>query len=140
MLVKFGATAADAGEIISITMPAPAGSIAASAPAQQATGNSATITLPLDFGLGAQSVALNLGTFGSTSGITQFSGTNYQVSSQNQNGSPQGDYSSITIKPTGDVVINYDNGSNATIARIPLANFNNPDGLLAQDGQTFIAT
>lgn len=136
MLVKFGDTSATAGKIVSITAPTTPGTLAASV----ATGSSAVVTLPLSFGLGTQSVGLNLGTYGSANGVTQFSGTNYTLTSQSQNGSAQGEYSSVTIKPTGDVVINYDNGTNSTVARIPLVNFNNPDGLAAQDGQTFTAT
>lgn len=140
MLVTFGATPTNAGQIVSVAGPSSTGTIAATVPSTQATGTSATITLPLSFKLGTQSVGLNLGTFGSTSGLTQFAGTNYQVVSQSQNGSPQGNYSSVTIKPTGDVVVNYDNGTSNTVARIPLANFDNPDGLVQQNGQTFTAT
>ena len=136
MLVTFGDTAANAGKIVSITAPSTPGTIAASV----APGSSAVVTLPLSFGLGTQSVGLNLGDYGSANGVTQFSGTDYNLTSQSQNGSAQGEFSSVTIKPTGDVVINYDNGTNATVARIPLVNFNNPNGLAAHDGQTFTAT
>jgi flagellar hook protein FlgE len=138
MLVNFGVTAADAGTITGITQAAgdPAGTV----PAIQASGSPAQINLALDFGLGKQPVTLNLGQFGTPAGITQFSGTSYQVASQTQDGSAQGNYTSVTIKPTGDVVINYDNGATSTIARIPLVNFNNPDALQQQSGQAFTAT
>jgi flagellar hook protein FlgE len=104
------------------------------------TGPSATIPLTPAFGYGAQPIALNLGTFGTTAGITQFAGTDYTVASQIQNGQTQGNYSSVSIQTSGDVVINYDNGTNKTIARIPLATFNSPDSLQQQDGQAFTAT
>jgi len=140
MLVTFGSTAADAGTITGITAPGTAGGIAATVPATQATGGAATVTLPLNFGFGAQSVALNLGNFGSTNGMSQFAGTSYQITSQTQNGAAQGNFSNVTIKPTGDVVINYDNGSNRTVDHIPLVTFNNPDALQQQNGQAFTAT
>ena len=138
LLINFGTTAADAGTITGIAAAAtdPAGTV----PAAQATGGLAQINLGLDFGLGTQSVKLDLGQFGKASGLTQFSGTTYQVASQTQDGSAQGNYTSVTIRPTGDVVINYDNGASSTIARIPLVGFSNANALQQQDGQAFTAT
>jgi flagellar hook protein FlgE len=106
-----------------------------------ATSANATINLALNFGFAvAQPIALNLGRFGTTTGITQFAGTDYAVAAQTQDGSTQGNFSSVTIQPTGDVVINYDNGSTKTVNRIPLANFGSPDSLQQQNGQAFTAT
>jgi len=117
------------------------GNLATAAAALAAPANTpATIPLALDFGVGPQNISLNLGQFGTTSGITQFAGTGYAVASQTQNGSAQGNFSSVTIQPSGQVVINYDNGSSKTIARVPLANFGSPDSLQQQDGQAFSAT
>jgi flagellar hook protein FlgE len=144
LLVTFGDGAlAPAGTIMSI------GSVAApaidpnplgTAPAVQTTGSPATLSLALNFGLGAQPVALDLGQFGTTAGVTQFAGTGYAVAAQTQNGSAQGNYSSVTIQPTGDVIINYDNGTTKKVAQIPLANFASPDSLQQQSGQAFTAT
>ena len=124
--------------ITSITAEAtdPAGT----APAIQSVGSAATITMALNFGLGTQPVALNLGQFGATTGITQFAGSGYEVAAQTQNGSTQGNFSSVTIQPTGAVVINYDNGATQTVAQIPLANFASPDSLQQQNGQAYTAT
>lgn len=141
MIVTFGSAPADAGTITAITAPTGASpATAAAVPTGQSTGDAATLTLGLNFGLGTQPVALNLGQFGQPKGVTQFSGTSYAVASQSQDGSPQGNYSSVTIKPTGDVVISYDNGATATVARIPLVNFSNPDALQQQNGEAFTAT
>ena len=85
-------------------------------------------------------MALNLGQFQTANGVTQFAGTNFEVASQSQNGSAQGNFELVTIQPTGNVVINYDNGSTKTIAQVPLANFASPDFLQQQDGQAFTAT
>jgi flagellar hook protein FlgE len=136
LLVTFGTNASDAGTIQSITSSDPS----AVAPATQTTGSAATVALNLNLGLGAQPVTLNLGQFGGTSGITQFAGTDYQVTSQTQNGLAQGNYSSVSIQASGNVVINYDNGQTATVGKIPLVAFNDPNGLQQQDGQTFTAT
>ncbi len=128
LLVQFGKTPADAGTIASIGANS------------QPAGTPATVSVPLDYGLGAQAVTLDLGQFGKPNGVTQFAGGDYQVTSQSQDGAAQGNYSSVTIQPSGNVVINYDNGRNATIARIPLVSFNNPDALQQQDGQAFTGT
>jgi flagellar hook protein FlgE len=106
-----------------------------------ATAVNATLNLSPNFGfVNPQPIALNLGQFGTTAGVTQFAGTSYAVATQTQDGSAQGNYSSVTIQPTGDVIINYDNGTTKTVAQIPLANFASPDSLQQQSGQAFIAT
>jgi flagellar hook protein FlgE len=109
-------------------------------PANQNYGDPATVNLALNFGYGIQNVGLNLGEFQTANGVTQFSGTSFEVASQSQNGSAQGNFESVTIQATGNVVINYDNGSTKTIAQVPLANFASPDSLQQQDGQAFSAT
>ena len=151
MLVTFGSSGT-AGTITSIgaatntpatPTPAPAipPGIAATVPTAQTAGDAATVTLPLNFGLGTQNVALNLGQFGTTSGITQFAGTSYaQSSAPTQNGLPQGTYTGVTVQSGGNVVINYSNGATQTVAQVPLATFADPDALQSQSGQAFTAT
>jgi flagellar hook protein FlgE len=139
LLITFGATPTTAGTIQSIAAaPTDPGN---TAPATQNPGDSATINVAANFGLGAQPIALNLGQFGSTSGLTQFSGTSFAPAAPPiQNGLAQGDFNGVTIQPSGNVVINFTNGATKTIAQIPLANFNNANGLQAQSGQAFTAT
>jgi flagellar hook protein FlgE len=142
MLVNFGvgvAPSTPAGTIASIGIDQ-AATPAAVPPPVQTLGNPATLTLGLDFGLGPQSIAINLGQFGTTNGVTQFAGNDYAVATQTQDGSSQGNYTSVTIEPVGNVVINYDNGTTKTVAKIPLANFASPDSLQQQNGQAFTAT
>jgi flagellar hook protein FlgE len=131
--VVFGGTPPDptkAGMITSLT-----------GPAGPVTGNAATINLGLNFGFGTQPVALNLGQFGTPNGITQFAGTSYaQSAPPTQDGLPQGNYNGVTIGSNGNVVINYSNGATNTVARVPLANFADPDALQQQSGQAFTAT
>lgn len=111
-----------------------AGSLMLITPTGGATATGTTLNTKLNFGLGEQDVNLNL------SGMTQFAGSDYQVSSLAQNGASQGNYSSVSIGTSGDVVINYDNGTNTVIAKVPLVNFNDPNALQQQDGQAFTAT
>ena len=136
MRLTFGNTPGTAGTVVGMA------NIRAStgAPAVQTDGAPATLNLAADFGYGTQNIALNLGNFGRPNGITQFAGEEYEVASRTQNGAPQGNYSSVTVRPTGDVVINYDNGQMATVARIPLVSFNNANALQQEDGQAFTAT
>lgn len=132
MTLTFGNTPGTAGTVVGIT--------GGGAPAVQTDGAPATLNLTANFGFGAQPIALNLGNFGRPNGITQFAGEEYEVASLTQNGAPQGNYTSVTVRPTGDVVINYDTGQMATVARIPLVSFNNANALQQEDGQAFTAT
>ncbi|RVT95658.1 flagellar hook protein FlgE [Rhodovarius crocodyli] len=104
------------------------------------TGDPATLTFTTDFGEGAQSITLNLGEIGQSTGLTQYSGTEFSVSNISQNGVPPGSYSGLSIGDNGDVTINYDNGQSRVISRIPVVTFSNPDALQRLDGQAFMRT
>jgi flagellar hook protein FlgE len=141
MLVTFGSTPATAGMITSIATAPTGASITATVPGAQATGDAATVNLGLNFGLGTQNVALNLGQFGTTNGITQFAGSSYAPSAPpSQDGMAQGSYNGVTIQSNGAVVINYTNGATSTIAQVPLANFADANALQQQSGQAFTET
>jgi flagellar hook protein FlgE len=103
-------------------------------------GGSATMALTMDFGSGPQSVNLNLGDYGGSSGVTQYAGTTYDLQGISQDGVPPGSYSGVTTQANGDVVVNYNNGQTTTIAQIPLITFNAPDALQGQNGQSFTST
>lgn len=111
-------------------------------PAGFVAGASANITFNTDFGISGvpQTITLNLGSFGTSDGVTQFAGIEYQVRNQSQNGVPLGAFSSLSFLDNGDVVINYDNGQTRTTARVPVVTFNDPDRLQRQDGQAFTRT
>jgi flagellar hook protein FlgE len=103
-------------------------------------GSAATVQMALDFGEGAQPVTLNLGTYGSSNGVTQYAGTAYDLQGISQDGVPPGSFSGVTTQANGNVVVNYNNGQTRTIAQVPLVTFNAPDSLQGQDGQSFTAT
>jgi flagellar hook protein FlgE len=100
----------------------------------------ATLNFTTNFGAGNQSIQLNLGNYGATTGVTQYAGTSYSLLGLTQNGVPPGSFSGVTTQANGDVVVNYNNGQSQTIAQIPLITFNNPDALQSQNGQSFTST
>lgn len=104
------------------------------------SGGAAQLSFNADFGNGTQPITLNLGNFGATSGLTQYAGTTFNVLGTSQNGMPQGNFSNVAIDSSGNVSVNYTNGTSQTVAQIPLANFRNVNALQSQSGQMFTAT
>ncbi len=126
---------------------APSGTVGSIVPASGAvtgstfsTGGAATLGIAADFGAGTQSVTLNLGHFGQADGLTQFAGTTYSLRSLTQDGVAPGSYSGVTMRPNGDVVVNYDNGQSRVFAQVPVVTFADPNQLQREDGQAFSAT
>ena len=103
-------------------------------------GGAASLSFVTNFGSGPQTIQVGLGNFGQTNGVTQFAGTQYQLSSLTQNGVPPGSFASVSMQNNGNVVVNYNNGQSRTIAQVPIITFNNPNGLQSQNGQAFTAT
>jgi len=100
----------------------------------------ATLSFVTDFGSGPQTISLNLGTYGLSSGVTQYSGTDFSLRGISQNGVPPGSFSGVSTTQAGDVQVTYDNGQSRTIARVPVVTFNDPNSLQRQDGQAFTST
>jgi flagellar hook protein FlgE len=99
-----------------------------------------TTVYPSTSASGTQTITLNLGTIGSTDGVTQFAGPGYSLRGISQDGVPPGSFSSVTTTTSGDVVVNYDNGQSRRIARVPAVTFAAPDALQRQSGSAFTAT
>lgn len=139
--VAFGAPndPARAGTITALSSANVSGGTATVA-ANQLTGDRAYVDVVLNYGSGPQTVRLILGNFGQADGVTQFAGSDYVVRTLEQNGVPQGSFSSLAIRESGDVVINYDNGQTRVINRIPVVMFNEADRLERVDGQAFLRT
>jgi flagellar hook protein FlgE len=102
-----------------------------------AANTEATIKMTANFGSGSQAINLNLGDFGSSSGVTQFAGTTYDQVSATQDGLPAGAFSTVTTDANGNIIANYDNGQQRTIAQIPVITFAAPDALQRVNGQAF---
>ena len=120
------------GLVGSATGSVTAGAYAADTPA--------TLAFDVDFGNGTQSITLNLGTYGLSGGVTQYSGTEFSLRGISQNGVPPGSFSGVATTQAGDVQVTYDNGQSRTIARVPVVTFNDPNSLQRQDGQAFTST
>ncbi|HVO03028.1 MAG TPA: flagellar hook-basal body complex protein [Candidatus Cybelea sp.] len=137
--LRFGTTPATAGEITSISnLYNPSGD--ATVPTSQNAGDPAQITFQVDYGTGAQTVVLDLGNFDTTDGLTQFSGTAVDIQRLSQDGLPQGLFTGIQILQNGDVELNYDNGKNSIVDRVPVAQFYDPTALKRENGQAFTET
>jgi flagellar hook protein FlgE len=105
-----------------------------------ASQDAATLEFHTNFGSGDQLISLNLGTYGGTSGVTQFAGSTYSLLGLTQDGVPPGSFSGVTTQADGNVIVNYNNGQTKTIAQIPLITFNAPNSLQSQNGQSYTAT
>lgn len=71
------------------------------------------------------------------SDCTQF-GSKFAVADLTQNGYASGDLTSINISNDGMVMASYSNGVTRSEAQVALANFRNPQGLLAVGGNNWV--
>jgi flagellar hook protein FlgE len=141
--VQFGATSGQGvpeGTIGQITQAADANATTNITTAGYAAGKPATLDFTTDFGSGPQTITLNLGTYGSSAGVTQYAGSAYSLLGLTQDGVPPGSFAGVTTQENGNVIVNYNNGQTRTIAQIPVVTFNAPDSLQSQNGQAFTAT
>lgn len=81
-------------------------------------------------------VSLNIGTPGQIDGMTQLSDS-FAPGKMIKNGSPVANMKSVEIDANGVLRAIYDEGMTRTIYQIPLVDVPNPNGLIAQDNQTY---
>jgi flagellar hook protein FlgE len=98
-----------------------------------------TIPWAASTGLASQTIAVNLGTAGSTSGLTQFD-TPSSFTGANPDGSPFGSVTGVTVASDGTVTAQFSNGLSQDVYKIPLATFASPDGLGQVTGDAYVAT
>ena len=79
-------------------------------------------------GTSPQNITFNLGGNGSTDGLSQL-GTSFTVSNISQDGVQFGNFFSVSIDNSGLVSAHFSNGSTRAIAIVPLATFEDPNGL-----------
>jgi len=82
-------------------------------------------------------IALKLGTPGRGDGMTNLAGQN-SVSSVAQDGLAFGAFSGVIVDEHGIVTALFDNGQSRPAFKIPVARFNNPNGLVAQSGNVWL--
>ncbi|MDY0870554.1 flagellar hook-basal body complex protein [Dongia rigui] len=137
--VQFGATAATAGQLVGISNAYNINGNAVT-PTAQNSGADAVITFQVDYGVGPQTIELNLGKFQTTEGVTQFSGNTIDVRRFTQDGVPQGIFKDLNIRDNGDVELNYDNGRSRIFFKVPIAQFYDANTLKRESGQAFTET
>lgn len=81
-------------------------------------------------------IDINIGAVGSGQGLTQLSDS-FAPTSISKDGSPVGNLISVEVDANGFVRANFDIGITQTIYQIPLIDLPNPNGLIAQDNQTY---
>lgn len=106
-------------------------------------GDSADITMRFDFsGVGAgaaQDVVFDLGTIGSSDGITSYD-ADYFTAYIKQDGKRYGTLKDINIDAEGKVIAILSNGETLALYQIPIARFANINGLELRSGNIFTQT
>ncbi|MDB5654670.1 MAG: flagellar hook-basal body protein [Tardiphaga sp.] len=104
----------------------------------------ATVGFTWTNGATASTVTMNLGTSGSTSGLTQYSSGEttpaVDVTSISSDGLPYGKLSSVAVGDNGVVNATYSNGQTIAIYKIAVATFTAPDQLEAETGGLYAVT
>lgn len=90
-------------------------------------------------GTSPQKISFDLGSSGQTNGLSQL-GTTFSVANITQDGVPLGQFSSVSVSSNGVVNANFSNGLTRAIAIVPIATFQNPDGLAPESGNTYLET
>ncbi len=101
-----------------------------------------TITIPWDTpttGLTNQPISLNFGTLGEPNGITQFDSDSTLISS-GVDGALFGGITGVRVDDNGVVTALFDNGVQQPVFKLPVASFQNPNGLSAASGNAYIGT
>jgi flagellar hook protein FlgE len=89
------------------------------------------VTAALDFAVpGANPLQINLKLNGGVNGLTQFASTASTAVLRDQNGYTAGSLQNFSIDRFGLITGFFTNGTTSPLARIALADFNNPSGLL----------
>ncbi len=123
------------------TTGAQAGSIDAIDGTSQSVGADASVTFDITYANGdTQTITLDFGSFGVAQQLTNFTGTDIDLNSATQDGLPPGSFRNLSITDDGMVTLNYDNGNKKTVYQIPIAQFQNYDGLQSEAGNAYSAS
>lgn len=92
----------------------------------------------------ASTITMNLGTVGKSDGLTQYASgettPTVNVTNISSDGLKYGTLSSVSVGKNGLVNATYSNGQTVAIYKIPVATFNDPNGLAAQSNGMYSAT
>ncbi|MET0309656.1 MAG: flagellar hook protein FlgE [Sphingomonas sp.] len=105
------------------------------------TGSSAALFAPLNitYTNGASSVPIDLalGDDGGINGITCSGSDPSALISSNVNGGMLGNLASVEISKTGEVSAIFEDGTTRSVFQLPIATFQNPDGLTRISGNAY---
>lgn len=90
-------------------------------------------------GAGSSPITLALGTDGDVDGLSQFD-SELALLSRSVDGALFGNVTGVEIGEDGTVSAIFDNGQSRAVYRIPLVTFQNPDGLLRLQGNSYGAS
>ena len=105
------------------------------------SGSSATLPITLDYTNGAagQTIDLNIGTIGSSAGTTTAS-ANSSTPTIVSDSATSATYEGISMTSDGSVMATFSNGDTQLVGKVALSSFANANGLMAVDGQAYVAT
>ncbi|MBK8176376.1 MAG: flagellar hook protein FlgE [Rhodospirillales bacterium] len=104
-------------------------------------GSDANISFLITYANGdTQSITLDFGAYGVAQQLTNFTGTDIDFNSATQDGLPPGSFRNLSISDDGMVTLNYDNGNQKTVYQVPIAQFQNYEGLQSEPGNAFSAS
>ncbi|MGR3311283.1 MAG: flagellar hook protein FlgE [Candidatus Brocadiales bacterium] len=92
------------------------------------TGEGTTGSITLDYGLGAQAIAIDFGTPSGFDGTTQVAGTSASAVDK-QDGYESGNFSTVSTDTDGTFYAIYTNGQSNAFAQLERIAFNQPNGL-----------
>jgi flagellar hook protein FlgE len=87
-------------------------------------------------GAGAEPITLSLGSNGDVNGLTQFD-SQHALLSSTVDGAVYGNVAGVNIGQDGVVTALFDNGLSRKVYKLPLAVFQNPDGLTRRQGNAY---
>jgi len=95
-------------------------------------------TFNVEFGTPNTTSPTTASTLSTPGGMSQFGGTTISISTVSSNGYGAGTFKGIGIDTSGNIFTTYTNGQRLTQYQIALGTFNNPKGLVRQNGEAFL--
>ena len=132
------------GQIASVAQQTNVGSTSAPAygSANTTTDSAASFSIPTTLDGTPQTMTVDLGTIGSSSGTTMATDTNDTGSNAtiSTDSVTSGNYTGITMTSDGSIMATFDNDKTQLVGKVPLATFADSNGLSSQDGEAYTAT
>ena len=95
-------------------------------------------SINVEFGTPNAASPTTASTVATPGGTSQFGGTSISISTISANGYAAGTYNGTGIDTSGNVYTTYTNGQRLIQYQIALGTFNNPKGLVRQNGEAFL--